>query len=51
MVPGVVQEITDIAGVGFGSFCNHFDDKAAPWEAVMAGMLRAHGDITPIGDE
>jgi len=40
-----IQEITDTAGVGFGSFYNHFDDKGGLWEAAVAETLRAHGDI------
>jgi AcrR family transcriptional regulator len=40
-----IQEITDTAGVGFGSFYNHFDDKAGLWSAAVAATLRAHGDM------
>jgi AcrR family transcriptional regulator len=40
-----IQEITDTAGVGFGSFYNHFEDKAHLWTAAVAETLRAHGDI------
>jgi AcrR family transcriptional regulator len=40
-----IQEITDTAGVGFGSFYNHFEDKAQLWTAAVADTLRAHGDI------
>ena len=40
-----IQQITDTAGVGFGSFFNHFTDKAELWTAALAETLRAHGDI------
>jgi len=40
-----IQEITDTAGVGFGSFYNHFEDKNQLWSAAVAATLRAHGDM------
>jgi AcrR family transcriptional regulator len=40
-----IQEITATAGVGFGSFSNHFPDKEALWAAAVAQTLRAHGDL------
>jgi AcrR family transcriptional regulator len=40
-----IQEITDTAGVGFGSFYNHFEDKAQLWAAAVSETLRAHGDL------
>jgi AcrR family transcriptional regulator len=40
-----IQEITDTAGVGFGSFYNHFDDKAQLWTAAVSETLRAHGEF------
>jgi AcrR family transcriptional regulator len=38
-----INEITDEADVGFGSFYNHFDSKEAIVEAVLAEALTAHG--------
>jgi AcrR family transcriptional regulator len=40
-----ILEITDTAGVGFGSFYNHFEDKDELWSAAVAETLRAHGDM------
>jgi AcrR family transcriptional regulator len=40
-----IQEITATAGVGFGSFYNHFDDKEQLWTAAVAETLRAHGEF------
>jgi len=40
-----IQEITGTAGVGFGSFYNHFEDKNELWSAAVAATLRAHGDM------
>src|SRR6201993_1921454 len=38
-----INEITDEADVGFGSFYNHFDSKEAIVEAVLADTLAAQG--------
>jgi AcrR family transcriptional regulator len=38
-----INEITDEADVGFGSFYNHFDSKEAIVEAVLEETLAAHG--------
>jgi AcrR family transcriptional regulator len=38
-----INEITDEADVGFGSFYNHFDSKEAIVEAVLAETLTAVG--------
>jgi AcrR family transcriptional regulator len=38
-----INEITDEADVGFGSFYNHFDSKEAIVEAVLAETLAAQG--------
>jgi AcrR family transcriptional regulator len=40
-----IQEITDTADVGFGSFYNHFTDKAELWNAAVVETLRQHGDL------
>ncbi len=40
-----IQEITEVAGVGFGSFYNHFEDKPQLWATAVAETLRAHGDV------
>jgi AcrR family transcriptional regulator len=40
-----IQEITDTAGVGFGSFYNHFDAKDQLWAVAVSEALRAHGDF------
>ncbi|HEX4063416.1 MAG TPA: TetR/AcrR family transcriptional regulator [Streptosporangiaceae bacterium] len=40
-----IQQITETAGVGFGSFYNHFEDKDELWSAAVAATLRAHGDM------
>jgi AcrR family transcriptional regulator len=37
-----IQEITDDAGVGFGSFYNHFDSKDELFEAAVTQTLQAH---------
>ena len=39
-----IQEITDTADVGFGSFYNHFVSKEAIAEAVMEETLEGFGD-------
>ena len=38
-----INEITDEADVGFGSFYNHFDSKEAIVEAVLEDVIREHG--------
>jgi AcrR family transcriptional regulator len=38
-----IQEITDEADVGFGSFYNHFESKEAIIEAVLADTIAAQG--------
>src|SRR5437867_12533088 len=38
-----IQEITDTADVGFGSFYNHFDSKEAIAEAVMEEAIESFG--------
>jgi AcrR family transcriptional regulator len=38
-----IQEITDEADVGFGSFYNHFPSKDAIVEAVLAETIGAQG--------
>jgi AcrR family transcriptional regulator len=40
-----IQEITETAGVGFGSFYNHFEDKEQLWTAAVAETLRSHGEF------
>lgn len=39
-----VAEITRAAGVGLGSFYNHFHAKSDLFEAAVTDALRAHGD-------
>ena len=39
-----INEITDEADVGFGSFYNHFDSKDAIVEAVLSDAIAAQGD-------
>lgn len=43
-----IQEITERAGVGFGSFHNHFDSKAQLFEAAVETALMAHADLLEI---
>src|SRR5271166_1235012 len=38
-----INEITDEADVGFGSFYNHFDSKEAIVETVLADTISAQG--------
>ena len=38
-----IQEITEEADVGFGSFYNHFQSKEALIEVVLADTIAAHG--------
>lgn len=40
-----VQEITDEAGVGFGSFYNHFDTKEELFAEAVASVLDEWGDV------
>jgi AcrR family transcriptional regulator len=39
-----IQEITDTADIGFGSFYNHFESKSAIVQAVMDEMIESYGD-------
>ena len=39
-----INEITDEADVGFGSFYNHFDSKEAIVDAVLAETVAAQGE-------
>lgn len=38
-----IQEITETADVGFGSFYNHFDSKADLFDVAMKEVLEEHG--------
>ena len=38
-----IQEITDTADVGFGSFYNHFETKAELFEAAVGEVLEEYG--------
>ena len=40
-----IQEITDRADVGFGSFYNHFASKSELFEAAVGEVLEAHGQL------
>jgi AcrR family transcriptional regulator len=40
-----IQEITDRADVGFGSFYNHFATKAELFDAAVAEVLEEHGRL------
>ena len=40
-----IQEITERANVGFGSFYNHFPDKAALWAAAVEDALSLHARL------
>ena len=40
-----IQEITDTADVGFGSFYNHFSSKAELFEAAVADVLDELGAL------
>ena len=40
-----IQEITDRADVGFGSFYNHFTTKAELFDAAVAEVLEEHGRL------
>jgi len=39
-----IQEITDTADVGFGSFYNHFETKAELFEAAVSEVLEEYGE-------
>lgn len=39
-----IQEITDTAGVGLGSFYNHFSSKEDLFDAAVLAILELHGD-------
>lgn len=39
-----IQEITDTADVGFGSFYNHFESKSAIVQAIMDETIESYGD-------
>ncbi|RHW23406.1 TetR/AcrR family transcriptional regulator [Nocardioides immobilis] len=38
-----IQQITDAADVGFGSFYNHFESKEALFEAAVEAVLQVYG--------
>ena len=40
-----IQEITDTADVGFGSFYNHFESKTAIVQAIMDETVESYGDV------
>ena len=40
-----IQEITDAADVGFGSFYNHFESKDELFEAAVTQTLQAYVDL------
>jgi AcrR family transcriptional regulator len=40
-----IQEITDTADVGFGSFYNHFESKAELFDAALEEVLEEHGAL------
>jgi AcrR family transcriptional regulator len=40
-----IQEMTDTADVGFGSFYNHFESKADLFDAAMEEVLEEHGAL------
>jgi AcrR family transcriptional regulator len=40
-----IQQITDAADVGFGSFYNHFDSKVELFAAAMEQVLEEHGQL------
>ena len=43
-----IQRITETAGVGFGSFFNHFSGKPDLWAAAVSATLRVHGDVVHV---
>ncbi|WP_229074899.1 TetR/AcrR family transcriptional regulator [Actinoplanes sp. DH11] len=40
-----IQEITDVADVGFGSFYNHFASKQALFDQAIAELAAEHGQV------
>lgn len=40
-----IQQITDAADVGFGSFYNHFESKEALFEAAVESVLLSYGEV------
>lgn len=40
-----IQQITDAADVGFGSFYNHFDTKESLFEAAVESVLQTYGSL------
>lgn len=40
-----IQQITDAADVGFGSFYNHFDSKETLFEAAVESVLQTYGSL------
>lgn len=40
-----IQQITDAADVGFGSFYNHFDTKEALFEAAVEDVLNVYAEL------
>jgi len=38
-----IQEITDLADVGFGSFYNHFDSKQGLFDVAVEEVMEEHG--------
>jgi AcrR family transcriptional regulator len=40
-----IQEITETADVGFGSFYNHFESKAELFDAALEEVLEEHGAL------
>ncbi|MGH8839653.1 MAG: TetR/AcrR family transcriptional regulator [Jiangellaceae bacterium] len=40
-----IQEMTDTADVGFGSFYNHFESKADLFDAAIEEVLEEHGAL------
>lgn len=40
-----IQQITDAADVGFGSFYNHFESKESLFEAAVESVLTSYGDV------
>ena len=40
-----IQEITDTADVGFGSFYNHFESKTELFDAALEEVLEEHGAL------
>lgn len=39
-----IQQITELADVGFGSFYNHFDDKPALFRQAVGDLLEEYGE-------